>query len=72
MKYVSKCENQVLTIKPNRNQIVDGIVVSVPGEHVRFHNNEYETDDKKIIDWLSKHRLKGTAFVEAQIEMAVK
>lgn len=72
MKFISKCKNQVLTIKPNRNQVVDGIVINVPGEHVRFNNGEYETEDKKTIDFLSKHRLKGTAFIEAQLEMAVK
>lgn len=72
MKYISKCKNQVLTIKPNRNQIVDGVVVGMPGEHVRFNNGEYDTDDKKVIDFLKNHRLNGTAFVSAQAEIDVK
>ena len=64
MKYVSKCNNLVLTIKPNRNQVMDGIVITVPGEHVRFNNHEYETSDKQIIVWLKNHTLLGTAFTE--------
>lgn len=70
MKYISKCHNQVLTIKPNRPQVIDGIVVAIPGEHVRFSNSEFDTEDKKTIDFLSKHRLNGTAFAEAQMEVA--
>lgn len=69
MKFISKCHNQVLTIKPHRVQVVDGISIAVPGEHVRFSNGEFDTDDKKIIDWLSKHRLNGTAFTAAQVKM---
>lgn len=65
MKYVSKCNNLVLCMKQNRSQVVDGIVITVPGEHVRFNNHEFETDDKKIIEWLKKHNLKGTSFTEA-------
>ncbi|GIO13539.1 hypothetical protein J19TS2_30940 [Cohnella xylanilytica] len=62
-KYQSRCHNQVLCIKPARNSIVDGIVVPVPGEHIRFENSEYETDDKKKIDFIERHRLFGTAIV---------
>lgn len=72
MKYISKCHNLVLTMKPNRMQIVDGMAISVPGEHVRFSNSEFDTEDKKTIEFLGKHRLKGTAFTESQMEMAVK
>lgn len=72
MKFLSKCHNQVLTIKPNRMQVIDGVSISVPGEHVRFSNGEFDTEDKKVIDWLGKHRLNGTAFTVAQVEMAVK
>ena len=67
MKYVSKCHNLVLTIKPKRTQILEGIVYAVPGEHVRFSNFEYETTDKKVVEWLAQHPLKNTAFSEATI-----
>lgn len=62
MRYISKCKNLVLCMKPNRVKIAEGMTETVPGEHVRFSGHEYETDDKKIIDWLGKHRLKDTAF----------
>jgi len=63
-KFMSKCENLVLCIKPNRNQIVDGIVVPVPGEHIRFNAGEYETSEKKEIDFIKKHRLFGSQITE--------
>lgn len=69
MKYISKCHNLVLTMKPHRMQLVEGIAYPVPGEHARFSSNEFETDDKKIIEWMSKHRLNGTAFTQTQIEV---
>ena len=62
-KYQSKCPNQVLCIKPARSSIIDGIVVPVPGEHVRFENGEYVTTDKKRIDFIEGHRLFGSAIV---------
>lgn len=62
-KYQSRCPNQVLCIKPARNSIIDGIVVPVPGEHIRFENGEYATDDKKKIEYLQSHRLFGSAIV---------
>lgn len=64
MKYVSKCHNLTLCVKPNRNQIIDGIVVAIPGEHVRFSRNEFETKDKKTIEFLDKHNLNGSAFTK--------
>lgn len=67
MKYISSCKNLVLCMKPNRVQIVEGMTVGVPGEHVRFNNHEFETSDKKVIDWLGKHRLKDTSFTAAPI-----
>jgi len=63
-KFQSRCPNQVLCMKPARNSIVDGIVVPVPGEHIRFHNGEYETTDKDQIAFIRRHRLFGTSIVE--------
>lgn len=63
----SRCENQVLCMKPARVQIVDGIAVPVPGEHIRFERGECVLDDKEDkekIAFLRKHRLFGTAIVE--------
>lgn len=62
-KYQSRCPNQVLCMKPARNSIIDGIVVPVPGEHIRFEQGEYSTDDKKKIEYLESHRLFGSAIV---------
>lgn len=69
-KFISRCSNQVLTIKPSRVQNVDGIVVPVPGEHIRFNNGEYETDEKKEIDFIKKHRLFGNAIFEDKKQAA--
>jgi hypothetical protein len=63
-KFISKCANQVLTMKPQRNQILDGIVFPVQGEHIRFNNGEYETEDKKEIEFIKKHRLFGSQIAE--------
>lgn len=65
-KFISRCSNQVLTMKPQRQQIIDGIVLPVPGEHIRFDNGEFSTSDKKEIEFLRKHRLNGSAFFEDQ------
>lgn len=62
-KFQSRCPNQVLCIKPARNSIIDGIVVPVPGEHIRFEQGEFVTDDKKKIEYLESHRLFGSAIV---------
>lgn len=67
-KFISRCSNQVLTMKPQRTQIIDGIVLPVPGEHIRFENGEYTTNDKKEIEFLKKHRLNGSAFFEDQVQ----
>lgn len=63
MKFVSKYENHVLCVKPNRVAIQDGIAMQVPGEHIRFNKFEYETTDKKEIAYLKKHSLYGVAIV---------
>ena len=65
-KFLSKCPNQVLCMKPNRVQIVDGITVPVAGEHIRFDRGECETVSKKEIDFIRKHRLYGVAITEAE------
>ena len=62
-KYQSRCPNQVLCIKPARNSVVDGIVVPVPGEHIRFERGEFSTTDKTKISFIEKHRLFGTSIV---------
>lgn len=60
MKFVSKISNHVLCVKPNRQQVQDGIVVPIPGEHIRFSNHEFETSDKKEIAFIKGHRLFGS------------
>lgn len=65
-KFMSKCENQVICMIPNRTQIVDNIAVPVPGRAIRFDRGEYSTDDKKEIDFLRKHRLFNIEITEVE------
>lgn len=65
-KFNSKCPNQILTIKPARQQVLDGVVMPVPGERICFYNGEYETTDKKEIEYIRKHRLFGNSIVEVK------
>lgn len=64
-KFFSKCQNQVICMKPSRVQIYDGIAVPVSGQRIQFKNGEYETADKKEIDFLRKHSLFGRGIAEA-------
>ncbi len=64
-KFLSKCQNQAICMKPSRVQIYDGIAVPVPGQRILFNNGEYETADKKEIDFLRKHSLFGRGITEA-------
>lgn len=63
-KFLSECTNQILCMKPARNTVQDGIVIPVPGEHIRFENGEYETADKVEIEFIRKHRLFGSKITE--------
>jgi hypothetical protein len=63
-KFLSKCPNQVICVKPNRVQIFDGIAVPVPGQTIRFNSGEYEATDRKEIDFLRKHSLFGRGITE--------
>jgi hypothetical protein len=55
-------------MKPSRNTIQDGIVIAVPGEHIRFNNGEYETSDKSEIDFIKRHRFFGSKITEVTEE----
>lgn len=68
-KFISRCRNQVLTIKPQRTQIFDGIAQTVPGDHIRFENGEFTVDErseegKKKADFIRGHRLFGNQIFE--------
>jgi hypothetical protein len=65
-KFISKYENHVLCVKPNRVAVQDGIAMQVPGEHIRFNKFEFETTDKKEIAFLKKHALYGVAITEVE------
>ncbi|MFD7521436.1 hypothetical protein [Paenibacillus chitinolyticus] len=67
-KFISRCSNQVLCIKPARVQNHDGIIFPVPGEHIRFNAGEYETEDEKEIEFLRKHRLFGSSIFEDKLD----
>lgn len=64
--FLSKCANQVLTVRPNRTQIIDGVTQTVPGEHIHFEHGEYETEDKKEITFLRKHQFYGNRITEIE------
>lgn len=63
-KFISKCPNQILCIKPQRMQVLDGIPVPIPGEHIRFENGEYVTENKKEIEFIHKHKFFGVRITE--------
>jgi hypothetical protein len=65
-KFFAKCENQVVVITPNRKQVFDGIPMPVPGKRIQFSHGEYETEDKKEIEFLRKHRLYKVSISEAE------
>lgn len=65
-KFISKCQNQVICMIPNRVQIADGIAVPVSGKHIRFDRGEYETQDKKEIDFIRKHQLFNLSVTEVE------
>lgn len=64
VKFLSKCENQVLTMKPNRVQIYDGIAMSVPGKHIRFYRGEFQTVNEDEIEFIRNHRLYNVTITE--------
>lgn len=65
-KFLSKCPNHVLCMIPNRVQIADGIAMPVQGQKIEFVNGEFETEDKKEIEFLRKHRLFGFEITEVK------
>ena len=65
VKFVAKCHNQILTMKPKRNQIVDGMVMVIEGEHIRFDRFEYTTSDPKEINFIRNHKMFGFGVAEA-------
>lgn len=67
-KFVSQSENQVLCMKPSRNTVQDGIVIQLPGEHIRFYNGEYETTNKAELEFIRKHWLFGSKITEVPDE----
>lgn len=64
-RYQSWCPNQVLGIIPNRQSVIDGVVIPVPGKRIAFENGEYETEDKAEIEFIEGHRLFGSKIVKA-------
>lgn len=72
MKFLCKVSNQVLCIKPKRTQIIDNIPYPIDGEHVRFVNGEFETEDKKVIQFIKKHQFFGNSITEIEEVKAEK
>jgi hypothetical protein len=64
VKFVSRCPNQVLCMKPARQQIIEGMAIPVPGEHIRFENGEFVTSDPKEIKYIREHRFFGNVIIE--------
>lgn len=67
VKFIAKCHNQVLTMKPKRNQIVDGMVIVIEGEHIRFDRFEYITEDPREIEFIRNHRFFGLEITESAV-----
>lgn len=64
-RFISRCDNHVLTIRPQRTQVLDGIVQPVQGEHIRFESGEYDTTEDREIQFIRNHRLFGSQIFEA-------
>lgn len=64
VKFLSKCPNQILTMVPNRKLVQDGVVIPVSGKRIGFTNGEFETKDKKEIEFIRSHRLFGFVITE--------
>lgn len=67
-RFLSKSSNLVLCMKPADKSRVDGVVYNQPGEHIRFNNGEYETNDKKEIEFIRNHRLIDSMITEVDAE----
>jgi hypothetical protein len=67
-KFISKCQNQVLCIKPKRVQVIEGIAQVIEGQHIRFENGEVETSNKDEVAFIRKHRLFGNQIFEEKSE----
>lgn len=67
-KFIAKCQNQVLCMKPKRNQTVNGLTEVVEGQHIRFENGEVETSNKDEIAFIRKHRLFGNQIFEETVK----
>lgn len=65
-KFLSKSDNHVLCMKPATKTVIDGVVLPQPGEHIRFNSGEYETGDKKEVDFIRNHPLFGSKITEVE------
>lgn len=66
VKFISKCPNLTILIEPYVINVVNNIPQHVRGKKVEFVTNEFVTDDKKIIDFLRKHKGFGVDFTEIE------
>lgn len=65
MKFMSKCENQILCMQPTTQQVTNGYVLTVPGKHIRFSNGEFDAETQEEIEFIKNHALYGTKIVDA-------
>ena len=52
MQFISKYKQHRIVVQPDTYQIVGINRQFLKGKDVQFENNEYETDDQEIIDFL--------------------
>lgn len=63
-KFIARCDNQVLIMKPDIQQIVNGMVIPIAGKSLDFERGSFETNDKEEIAFIRKHRLFGSYIFE--------
>ncbi len=67
-KFISKYNNYQVLVKPTFMEVKNGIPILNRGEKIVFENYEFVTEDKKVIDFLRKHKAKGFDFIEVKLE----
>lgn len=64
VRYVSRYLNLTIVRKASYTKEVDGRVVHIPGESIRFQEGTYETSDPSVVEFLDKRPEFGDIFIK--------
>jgi hypothetical protein len=59
MRFISDHANHRIVIEPRRKIMIEGEIVRTDGKAAQFENGVFETNDKKIADWLLNYERCG-------------